>query len=274
MACDRDPTNDLHMIDVRIHDASFRVTDAHATFWERVNRGAWEPQTFELFDRHISPETTVLDIGGWIGPTALYAAHRAKRVFAFEPDPVAFAVLRANRDANPQLATLEVIHAAVSTNDGEIRIAPRDAPGDSGSSILFADINDAWTVPARRLDTFLAERRVTDPLFVKMDVEGYEYELLPALLAQLRGHRFTAVVSLHPPLLWESSWKRDPRTTLAARAGRRWRYIVSHWRLIRAAKRAGTMTDSSGRSLRTVPMLWAIARGHRIVADDTVLLRS
>jgi FkbM family methyltransferase len=262
------------MIDVRIHDVSFRVIDAHPGFWERVNSGAWEPETFELFDRHLSPETTMLDIGGWIGPTALYAANRAKQVFAFEPDPTAFAVLRANRDANPRLAGLEVIHAAVSTHDGEIRIAPREAPGDSGSSILFADINDAWTVPARRLDTFLAERRIEGPLFLKVDVEGYEYELLPALVTQLRGYRYTAVVSLHPSLLWESSRKLDPRNSFAAKVKRRWRYITSHWRLVRSAKRAGTMTDSSGGSLTMLPILWAITRGRRIVANDTLLLGS
>jgi FkbM family methyltransferase len=250
------------------------VTDAHADFWGRVNRGEWEPDTFDIFDRHISPETTVVDIGGWIGPTALYAAHRAKQVFAFEPDPVAFAVLRANCEANPALATLEIVHAAVSPEDGETRLAARHEVGDSGSSILFSDINESWAVPARRLDTFLSERGVVGPLFLKMDVEGYEYELLPAVLAQLHAYQHTAVVSLHSVLLWESSWRRDPRYAFSARVARRWRHITSHWHLLWAAWRSGTVRDSGGDSLRLLPVLWAIARGRDIVPDSTLLLES
>lgn len=35
--------------------------------WERIERGAWEPQTFKVFDYYIDSETTFVDFGTWIG---------------------------------------------------------------------------------------------------------------------------------------------------------------------------------------------------------------
>ena len=73
---------------------------AHRRFWERVARGDWEPETFVIFDRFIREDTLFVDIGAWIGSTALYGVQRADLCIAFEPDPVAFAELEINVAVN------------------------------------------------------------------------------------------------------------------------------------------------------------------------------
>src|SRR5258708_34817363 len=65
-------------------------------FWGWFDSGVWEPETFEIFDSYVTPDTFFLDIGSWIGPTALYAASKARRVICLEPDPIAAAKLRCN----------------------------------------------------------------------------------------------------------------------------------------------------------------------------------
>lgn len=262
------------MISIHVRDVAFRVTESHASFWDRVNAGTWEPETFDFFDRFITRDTTVLDIGGWIGPTAIYAAHRAKQVYAFEPDPVAFGVLAANHAANPGLTNLELVNAAVATEEGEAAMGSRGAAGDSMSSLLFAESTTHWSIRTVRLDRFLRARGVDGPLFVKLDVEGFEYALLPALLEQLAGYRYTALVSLHPSFVWSADYARDPRTTLDARVMRRLRFIRAHWRLLRAAARHATTTDSDGRALRPVETALAVLRGREMVADNTLILTS
>ncbi len=177
------------MIPVQVHGVHFRVSDEYPEFWERVNRGTWEPETFSVLDRCVTEETTVLDVGAWIGPTVLYAASRTRFVYAFKPDTVACEVLSSNLQLNPGISNVEVVCAGVHKKDGEIRMgAPWGVPGDSMSSTLFADAEQAWTVPALRLDRFLREREITGPVFIKMDVEGHEFELLPALLKALSDY--------------------------------------------------------------------------------------
>jgi FkbM family methyltransferase len=262
------------LISVRIRGTTFRVAEAHRDFWERVSQGTWEPDTFELFDRFITPATTVLDVGGWIGPTAIYAAHRAKQVYAFEPDPVAFALLEANRAVNPELTNLATVNAAVSADEGEAVMGAQGEAGNSMSSLLFDASAERWAVRTLRLDRFLAERQVTGPLFVKVDVEGFEYSLLPALVAQLAGYDYTALVSLHPSFLWAADYAKDPRNSLDARVARRTRFVRSHWRLLRAATRYARVTDTRGATLPALRTALAVLRGRKIVPDDTLILTS
>ena len=101
------------------HGVSLHVIDDDIRFWDRVDAGTWEPTTFQVFDREIDAQTTVLDFGAWIGPTTLYAAARARRVIAFEPDPIAANHLRSNIAINPELAAkITVIEKAVAPQAG------------------------------------------------------------------------------------------------------------------------------------------------------------
>src|SRR3712207_221008 len=91
-----------------------RVADDQPTFWDRVEAGRWEPETLAAIDRLVDHRTTFLDLGAWVGPTALYAAGIARRVVAAEADPAALDQLRRNLAANPGLAArIEVVPRAV-----------------------------------------------------------------------------------------------------------------------------------------------------------------
>ena len=41
-------------------------------FWQQFN-GSWEPQTIRFFEKYIKEGTDYLDVGAWIGPTAMIA---------------------------------------------------------------------------------------------------------------------------------------------------------------------------------------------------------
>ena len=72
--------------DVMVRARSFAVQqDEFAAFWARVAAGGWEPDSFALIDRFVTPGTTFVDIGAWIGPLTLYAASVACEVLAIEP---------------------------------------------------------------------------------------------------------------------------------------------------------------------------------------------
>ena len=188
---------------VKFRDARFYVEDTNAAFWNSMESGKWESTTFDVFDAHLDAETCFLDIGSWIGPTALYAANRVKRVICVEADPVAAAQLRRNILLNPNLADkFEVIEKAIAPTNGKISLGARTGRGDSMSSVLFAGGDDTWEVQSIT-PTEIAElgQAKSSKFFVKMDIEGGEYSLLPhmAPLSSLKNAKF--LIAFHPKFL-------------------------------------------------------------------------
>jgi FkbM family methyltransferase len=199
---------------ITVHDRSFAVEPgAQFRFWKRVNRGEWEPETFAIFDRHITSDTLFLDVGAWVGSTALYAAQRAKSALAFEPDPVAFAALTRNLAANAdaEWASRLRIHDCAVNADGQSFVHGGTRAGaDSTSSALFPDRDSQWTVRAMRLpDVLESHREPGQPVFLKIDIEGGEYSLLPANAELLADPLVTAFISLHPRMLRHALAKSD-----------------------------------------------------------------
>jgi FkbM family methyltransferase len=192
---------------VQFRGRKFRVSVTDKLwFWEELEQGKWESQTFDTFDKYIDQDTVFLDVGGWIGSTSLYAAQVAKRSVAFEPDPVAYNEFKGNLELNRGAKwanKLELLNAAIAMEKGEINLGFRDEAGDSMSSVLLADDSSSHRVEAIEFSDFLnSEKLVGEKLFTKMDIEGYEYEVIPALsdciekLSQAVFH-----VSLHPQFL-------------------------------------------------------------------------
>ena len=177
----------------------FRISsEQHQRFWTKIEDGTWEPETFEVFDRFVTSDTTYLDVGAWEGPTLFYAGQLARVAYGFEPDPVAFAGLQRNLEANPEITNTKILHQCIAANSGEVRFGSRAGGGDTMSSLLFAAGQTNWTVPSIRLDEFIARENLHPPLFVKIDIEGGEYEVLPSLHSFFRRFRPTVYLSTHP----------------------------------------------------------------------------
>jgi FkbM family methyltransferase len=185
----------------RLRETLLNVADDQPTFWDKVESGRWEPETLALIEQQVGPGTTFLDLGAWVGPTALYAAARGARVVALEADPVALSQLRRNLDVNPELArNIEVLARAVHATEGRVPFGARRKAGDSMSSVLIAPGAATWMA-----DTItpaaLAARIGPGRLFIKLDIEGGEYELLPAMRPLLDRADCRALVSFHPGIL-------------------------------------------------------------------------
>ncbi len=193
---------------VTVGDTAFKVTAADKPdFWDKVDSGNWEPETFRVFDRFIDRDTVFLDVGAWIGSTALYAAPHAKETHAFEPDPVAFEQLKKNLDANGRSAWAERValhREAIAPANGTMEMGSRSDKGDSMSSALLSEKEDSWEVKTLALGTFVKAQGLSgEKLFLKIDIEGGEYNLIPALGTFLKREDCAVFLSLHPEFLLE-----------------------------------------------------------------------
>ncbi len=240
-----------------------RVTP-NIDFWERLEKGTWEPSTFTVLDAFATPDTNYLDVGGWIGPTALYAAQRARQAHAFEPDPVAYreldANLRANRDRE-WASRLQLHNKAVSSSDGTLKLGSQAGGGDSQSSVFFSEAATSWEVEMISLRRFIEDNGLGhDPLFIKMDIEGAEYGLLPSLKGILAGHNVVLYLSLHPHLLMDSL-AAEAKPGLTGRISRRLCFAWRHLGLVRALPFAHFYT-SEGRPISlSKELLKALLKG-------------
>lgn len=197
---------------IKIHGRQFNVLPLlHPAFWELVNAGKWEPETYQIFNRFLNAQTVFLDIGAWIGSTAFYGAQIAAQTLAFEPDPVSFAKLKANFDANRNTAwysKLQIYSKAISPTIGKISLGSKNRGGDSMSSTLFQDENHSWKVDSIDLFTLLEKEKIYDkPFFIKMDIEGGEYSLIPSLKVFFESQNTSILLALHPEFLIESIGK-------------------------------------------------------------------
>ena len=188
--------------EIKMRAATLRVADDQPTFWDKVEDGRWEPETLSLIDQQITPGTTFLDLGAWVGPTALYAAARGARVIALEADPVALAQLHRNLAVNPALAPrIEVLARAVHAVEGRVAFGARRKPGDSMSSVFIASGAATWIADTITPLALSAKIESGGRLFIKMDIEGGEYELLPAMRPLIDRPDCRVLVSFHPRIL-------------------------------------------------------------------------
>jgi FkbM family methyltransferase len=205
---------------VGVRGKSLLIADDKPTFWDRVEAGTWEESTFAVLDRYVDADTTLLDLGAWVGPVSLYGAARGARVVAVEADPAALVQLRANLDANPDLAArITIVDRAIAPDAQPVRMGARRKPGDSMSSALLAGADSHWDAAAVTPEALAATLGAPARLFVKLDIEGGEYALLPAMGALLDAPATALLLSLHPKILRESGVADVDAVTNAALSG-------------------------------------------------------
>jgi FkbM family methyltransferase len=190
------------MTTIRINDVPINAVEEHYPgFWQRAAEGQWEPSTYALIDRYVSPETVFLDIGSHIGAIALYAAARAARVICVEADPVSLRKLRANVAANPSLAErITIIDRALYPTHEPIVFGSRSNGGDSMSTFALRDLKTTWPVETITPRELVALTPIEVPLFVKMDIEGGEYIVVPAAGVLWSRPNLVFLLSTHPQL--------------------------------------------------------------------------
>jgi FkbM family methyltransferase len=158
-----------------------------------------------LFDAVLPDCDRMVDFGAYVGLTTLYAATYVPRVFAFEASPTSFSLLRANVALNPALRSrIALFPHAVGDRDAEVTLYGRGY-ADPGCSI-FRDVQrgtmvigaPAARVPMRDAYTVLIETGIGPRTLLKIDVEGAEYQLIPAVAGLLAEAKPVLHLSFHP----------------------------------------------------------------------------
>jgi len=175
----------------------------NANFWAQLQLGIWEPETFKIFDIFLDKNHSYVDLGAWIGPTVLYGCQNAKFCYAVEPDPIAFKNLKNNIDLNHQLYPhIKLSNQCITNFSGTTYLTPKNKEfGDSLSSTVFKKSSTSCKVKGITFHQFILDNSIKDCNFLKIDIEGEEFMVLPTMQEFLEKEKPTIHLSLHPPLV-------------------------------------------------------------------------
>lgn len=145
----------------------------------RVKFGIYEPEIAGYVRRYATPGSCCYDIGAQYGYYTLALARLARpgRVYSFEANRDLCAKLMETLALNPELkSSVEVVNTF---------LAEQTDPGTNRASI----------------DHLVFEQGLMAPDFIKMDIDGPEYEVLRGASRVLRERRPRLVVETHSPEL-------------------------------------------------------------------------
>lgn len=196
--------------EVSVLGRSFKTT-GDDDFWIRMEQNSWEPETLSFLDEFLVSGNIFVDIGAWIGPTTLLAASKGANCHSFEPDPVAFKKFTANVNGNSDelRSRVNANQLAITSHGSPVQLYTRYSFGDSGSSILsrIKDEGSSVEVGSTTLMEYVQQKALDRIDLIKMDIEGGEFDVIPAIGDVLSKYKPVVYLALHFPYLIESASK-------------------------------------------------------------------
>ncbi|MDE0054755.1 MAG: FkbM family methyltransferase [Gammaproteobacteria bacterium] len=151
----------------------------------------WEAGNVEMLEKHVEPGSVVVEVGAHVGSHTLPIARmvgRCGRVYAFEPQRKLYRELHRNLALN---GITNVVPLRYAIGAGEARIIEMDlpTPGNEGGTGIGTGGDEA---ELRNLDSFRFERVSV----LKIDVEGYEDEVLDGAVDTIRRNRPVVLIEI------------------------------------------------------------------------------
>lgn len=169
----------------------------HALFW------GFNDRSKERFYRHVQQDWVCADVGTNIGEVSMNLASRVGpggRVFSFEPDPRTYAKLTHNLSLNPHLK-VTALNMGAGEKPETLKLY-QFQEGNDGANRILRDASEAAGLPergevriARLDDVLLNEQKIGRLDLIKIDVEGFEHQVLKGAQALLQ--------EFHPRLVIE-----------------------------------------------------------------------
>jgi len=186
----------------------------------------------QLFADRLSEGDIAIDVGAHRGQYSIIMAAmcgQTGEVVAFEPDPYALETLQRNLELNPKVKRPTIEPLAVSDAPGEAVLYSRR--GNSQSSLARSGIgkeavqeSEKILVSLVTLDSYLLEKGLPEPRWIKIDTEGSEIRILKGA-KQLLASNAGIVCELHPYAWEELGNTLQELKDIAAAAGRHIRYL-------------------------------------------------
>jgi FkbM family methyltransferase len=194
---------------LRRRRSSFEVLGSNMTVL-RVDEGVsrelaihriHEPLATSLIEQHVRPGMTVVEVGANIGYYALLETRlvgSGGKVIAIEPVPRNVEGLRRNVRNNGR-TNIEVHQLAIADRNGTLPMYL--SARSNWHSLLPTPSAETCMVPVSTLDDFLFSAPPDSVDLIRMDVEGYEIEIIKGMQRVLSVYDPYLLIEIHPDVV-------------------------------------------------------------------------
>jgi len=135
-------------------------------------------------------EDTFADIGANVGSyTVLAAGHVETKTFSFEPVPTTFSHLMDNVMINRLGNKVVAFNVALGSQKGRVDFTSSQ---DTTNHVACKSDGETISVPVETLDEVLKNQQI--PTLLKIDVEGFETEVLVGGIETLKNNNLKAII--------------------------------------------------------------------------------
>jgi FkbM family methyltransferase len=160
----------------------------HYTSKEYIERRVWmlgdyEPEVNSVFKAFVPIKGTVLDIGANIGINSIRLSKCVTlegKVYSFEPIPFNQKRLEKNLLLN-SVQNVSVAPIALGLNNEEVRVLFNEQEENMGAISLRNQNEEGILVQVRNGDDWIKENNIEKLDFMKIDVEGFEWNVISGL---------------------------------------------------------------------------------------------
>jgi FkbM family methyltransferase len=182
------------------HGHSVRLPTRYINYFP----AGYEKDNFDFLTSVVKPGDTVLDVGAHIGLFAVIASRltgATGKVIAFEPAPATFNLLQQTVHINKADNIIATVQKAVGSGPGKTTFFISDSVADNSNS-LVSYLGDrplnGIDIEITSIDTIVAEEKLNRVNFMKIDVEGAEYDTLRGAAQTFKQFAPYAIVAIHP----------------------------------------------------------------------------
>ena len=164
----------------------------------------YERENFDFLRKYVKPGDNILDIGAHIGLFSTAAAQLTGingKVYAFEPAAETQALLKQTIAINHFEGLIEPHNEAMGAASGKTTFYVSAIKGDNSNSLVSYKGDrelHAMEVNMFCIDDFVSAKNLKKLAFIKIDVEGAEYDALSGATNTLKNQRPVCIVAIHP----------------------------------------------------------------------------
>jgi FkbM family methyltransferase len=157
----------------------FKLISGFHPAYQQMRTGEFEMDETKIIKKMLASVQVFVDVGANLGYYTCLASQQGRPVLAFEPQQQNLKCLMQNLTVNGYQDTVEIFPLALSAMPGLLTLY--GASGPSASLIKgWAGYSSRYSqqIPVSTLDIILGSRFEKDRIFIKIDVEGAEYQVL------------------------------------------------------------------------------------------------
>jgi FkbM family methyltransferase len=139
---------------------------------------------------------TFVDVGANVGYYSFMVASLVGnngKVLAFEPSLYAYEKLQSTIRKN-QIVTIEAIQAGLSDISGDLQLFIPRKDGNHSPSMVANQGGDPISVPVYQLDEYLTMNRIDHVNLIKIDVEGFEPNVIRGAQNYIKNKKIGAIL--------------------------------------------------------------------------------